>query len=71
MTADIHPELYDVREHVDLSSRGLDWDFDPEPVEAPCDWCGGPPVLLGVLGRRIHFRCRDCGIPYSREEIAL
>ena len=31
-----------------------------------CLECGGPAPLLGVLGRRIHFKCRDCGAQQSR-----
>jgi len=32
-----------------------------------CPLCGGPGVLLGALGAREHFRCRDCGAGHSRE----
>lgn len=35
---------------------------EPEPVECPaCPQCGGETAVLGVLGRRVHFRCRACG----------
>jgi hypothetical protein len=34
-----------------------------EPSECPV--CGGPGVLLGQLGRRVHHRCRDCGMDFS------
>jgi transposase-like protein len=30
-----------------------------------CPVCGGPGVLLGTLGRRTHYRCRDCGMDFS------
>lgn len=30
-----------------------------------CDVCGGPLMFLGKLGRRLHFRCRDCGLEWS------
>jgi hypothetical protein len=29
--------------------------------EQYCPQCGGEGVLLGGLGNRIHFRCRNCG----------
>jgi hypothetical protein len=42
-------------------------DFD-EPLENPeCPACGGPGVPLGSLGRRMHFRCRNCGYDFSQE----
>lgn len=37
-----------------------------EPESVACPECGGDGVLLGNLGRREHFRCRDCGIDFSR-----
>lgn len=30
-----------------------------------CDQCGGEPVLLGMLGDRLHLRCRQCGWQWS------
>jgi hypothetical protein len=30
-----------------------------------CRVCGGELSLLGMLGRRGHFRCRDCGLDQS------
>lgn len=37
-----------------------------------CPMCGGPLVLIGVLGIYKHWRCRDCGAVYhesiQREE---
>lgn len=30
-----------------------------------CPCCGGEGVELGALGRRVHYRCRDCGIDFS------
>jgi hypothetical protein len=42
---------------------------DTEAVEPPaCPACGGPGVPLGALGRRAHFRCRNCGIDFSHLE---
>jgi len=32
-----------------------------------CTICGGVLIFLGRLGRREHYRCRDCGIDQSRE----
>jgi len=26
-----------------------------------CQQCGGPLELMGVLGRRVYGRCRQCG----------
>ena len=45
---------------------------DPEDhgdEEGPaCPVCeGGEGYLLGRLGSRVHFRCRDCGIEWSSE----
>lgn len=33
---------------------------------AECQLCGGPLVLLGQLGSRLHLRCQDCGMMYSK-----
>lgn len=30
-----------------------------------CELCGGPLVVLGVLGNVAHCRCRDCGAQCS------
>jgi len=35
---------------------------------ATCPVCRGPGVLLGALGTRIHHRCRNCGIDFSRDK---
>lgn len=34
---------------------------------AECTVCGGPLVLLGLLGNRVHRRCRSCGLDQSCE----
>lgn len=34
-------------------------------IECPC--CGGELIELGTLGRRTHYRCRDCGAHSSEE----
>jgi len=38
---------------------------DGEDMEQHCD-CGGLGVLMGVLGRLVWYRCRDCGWEFSR-----
>lgn len=30
-----------------------------------CSVCGGEAGLLGQLGNRKHFTCRDCGMEFS------
>lgn len=35
-----------------------------------CPMCGGPGVLLGVLGLLKHFRCRNCGMMWSKAKKA-
>lgn len=32
-----------------------------------CPICHGPGVYLGALGRWKHYRCRNCGMTYSKE----
>jgi hypothetical protein len=43
------------------SARRLDVDYD----EGLCAACGGELVYLGALGRRLHYRCRRCGLEES------
>lgn len=40
---------------------------EPEPVPdpGPCPACDGAPMLLGSLGKTVHFRCRNCGWDWS------
>lgn len=39
---------------------------DEEEYEiAECPVCGGPGLLLGQLGNRVHYRCRNCGMDFS------
>jgi hypothetical protein len=40
-------------------------DEDAEPPECPA--CSGPGIALGTLGRRAHFRCRNCGMDFSHD----
>jgi hypothetical protein len=32
---------------------------------AECPVCAGPGLLLGQLGNRVHYRCRNCGMDFS------
>jgi hypothetical protein len=34
-------------------------------AEEHCPCCGGVLKYLGVLGKRIHLQCQDCGAPVS------
>lgn len=34
----------------------------------PCGLCGGELLLLGSLGRRAHYKCRNCGMLFNREK---
>lgn len=38
---------------------------DDEPAE--CPMCGGPGVPLGQLGNRMHYKCENCGMDFSRD----
>lgn len=43
-----------------------DWlaENEPEwggPPDESCGLCGGELTLLGALGARLHYRCRNCG----------
>ena len=44
-----------------------DWDLGPvEDTQVVCSACESLcQVFLGHLGRRVHFRCGDCGAEYS------
>ncbi len=35
-----------------------------------CEACNGELILLGSLGKREWFRCRDCGVDQSRTVVA-
>lgn len=32
-----------------------------------CPNCGGPSSMLGQLGHRVHYRCRNCGFDHSHD----
>ena len=34
---------------------------------AGCAACGQQVVVIGTLGNRQHFRCRNCGLDQSKE----
>jgi hypothetical protein len=38
--------------------------------EKTCSFCGGELYLLGQLGLRLHYRCRDCGMNWSELAVA-
>lgn len=39
----------------------------PVKTLSHCPHCAGDGVLLGTLGRLRWFRCRDCGMNFSRQ----
>jgi hypothetical protein len=43
--------------------------YPDQPEVVDCPACGGDSYPLGTLGRREHFRCRDCGMDSSRVEV--
>ena len=40
---------------------------EDEMVIPECPACGGGGTILGSLGARKHYRCRQCGMQYSNE----
>jgi hypothetical protein len=32
-----------------------------------CPLCSGPLLYLGQLGRRLQYRCRNCGLDCSQD----
>lgn len=36
-------------------------------VVPDCSMCGGPQMILGALGNRTHYRCRNCGMDNSAD----
>jgi len=45
-------------------SEELEDDFEPRKWE--CEMCWGPVETMGVLGRRCHGKCRNCGAEQSK-----
>ena len=41
--------------------------YDNEDVPAVCPMCGGNGNLLGNLGKKVHYRCQDCGMDFSKD----
>jgi len=35
-----------------------------------CNHCGGPLILMGRLGRLLHYCCQGCGLWWSRKSKA-
>lgn len=54
------------RQHGEDTKLGL-WNEDEEDENDLCPNCMGPGTELGTLGNRKHFRCRDCGMDFSRK----
>lgn len=48
----------------ELPSEPVSCEPAPEPVS--CLSCGGEARELGTLGKRTHYRCRNCGADFSR-----
>jgi tRNA(Ile2) C34 agmatinyltransferase TiaS len=42
----------------------IDENLDPKDF-VHCTLCGGEGVPLGQLGRRVHYRCRQCGYNFG------
>jgi len=55
-------------QEVGLVGEDCGYDEPDEPGYAGCPACGGDGVLLGALGNRKHYRCRQCGMDFSQEE---
>jgi tRNA(Ile2) C34 agmatinyltransferase TiaS len=50
-----------------------DSQMEDEIVEEPpaCRVCGGELYVLGALGKRMWFRCQNCGMEFSsRQEVS-
>jgi hypothetical protein len=43
-------------------------DIFVEPDTRECVVCQGILVVLGVLGRIVHLRCRNCGANHSHQK---
>lgn len=41
--------------------------LESKTASGQCPMCGGPSVMLGQLGNRVHYRCRNCGADHSSE----
>ena len=55
--------------NVKETTERVETDDEPEDTtDEGCPACGGPVTLLGTLGKRKHFRCRNCGLDSSETE---
>lgn len=52
----------------DAKSKNESFDDDDGEPAPDCPICGGPGGLLGSLGRRTHYTCRNCGMQYSNDK---
>lgn len=63
--------LRDCMEAYDVDENGDDLPVEDEELYE-CVACHGEAYVLGILGHRAHYRCRDCGwsfnAPYTRTE---
>ena len=61
--------LPDAVRHEDLDDYEKDWpgNDDRDIDYAHCPMCDGPGNLLGQMGTRIHYRCRNCGTDFSHK----
>lgn len=41
--------------------------LESKTASGQCPACGGPSTMLGQLGHRVHYRCRNCGMDHSQE----
>ncbi len=41
--------------------------LESKTASGQCPQCGGPSTMLGQLGNRVHYRCRNCGMDHSSE----
>src|SRR5208282_2536561 len=41
--------------------------LESKTASGQCPQCGGPSTMLGQLGNRVHYRCRNCGMDHSHE----
>lgn len=39
--------------------------LESKTASGQCPQCGGPSTMLGQLGNRVHYRCRNCGADHS------
>lgn len=47
--------------------KAMDDEYDSGET-SPCPACDGEGSAMGSLGKRKHFRCRDCGMDFSQTE---